>query len=184
MKRDVKDLVDHIVDELGKDSRVSALYQEWDLWQKEITLSYKQQTEELPPLSKQPKLKSIRNMVIAEALKLGSYHILFEEEETGLEASNDWTEQEPEQVEEMTEEEDTDSEHVEEEIQRMSFSMVEKEHPVLTGGRMDTSRQETICMAVILCCRILKRHIRNFFRKQNRGMGLPCRILGECLQMV
>ena len=49
---------------------------------------------------KQPKLKSIRNMVIAEALKLGSYHILFEEEETGLEASNDWTEQEPEQVEE------------------------------------------------------------------------------------
>lgn len=121
LKRDVKDLVDHIVDELGKDSRVSALYQEWDLWQKEITLSYKQQTEELPPLSKQPKLKSIRNMVIAEALKLGSYHILFEEEETGLEASNDWTEQEPEQVEEMTEEEDTDSEHVEEEIQRMSF---------------------------------------------------------------
>ena len=123
-------------------------------------------------------------MVIAEALKLGSYHILFEEEETGLEASNDWTEQEPEQVEEMTEEEDTDSEHVEEEIQRMSFSTVEKERPVLTGGWMDTSRQETICMAVILCCRILKRHIRNFFRKQNRGMGLPCRILGECLQMV
>ena len=42
-------------------------------------MSYKQQTEDLPPLSKQPKLKSIRNMVIAEALKLGSYHILFEE---------------------------------------------------------------------------------------------------------
>ena len=42
LKRDVKDLVDHIVDELGKDSRVSALYQEWDLWQKEITLSRNQ----------------------------------------------------------------------------------------------------------------------------------------------
>ena len=121
LKRDVKDLVDHIVDELGKDSRVSALYQEWDLWQKEITLSYKQQTEELPPLSKQPKLKSIRNMVIAEALKLGSHHILFEEEETGLEVADDWTEQEPELIEKMTEEEDTDSEHVEEEIQRISF---------------------------------------------------------------
>lgn len=121
LKRDVKDLVDHIVDELGKDSRVSALYQEWGLWQKEIILTYKQQTEDLPPLSKQPKLKSIRNMVIAEALKLGSYHILFEEEETGLEAADDWTEQEPEQIEKMTEEEDTDSEYVEEEIQRISF---------------------------------------------------------------
>lgn len=121
LKRDVKDLVDHIVDELGKDSRVSALYQEWGLWQKEITLTYKQQTEELLPLSKQPKLKSIRNMVIAEALKLGSHHILFEEEETGLEVADDWTEQEPELIEKMTEEEDTDSEHVEEEIQRISF---------------------------------------------------------------
>lgn len=121
LKRDVKDLVDHIVDELGKDSRVSALYQEWGLWQKEITLTYKQQTEELLPLSKQPKLKSIRNMVIAEALKLGSHHILFEEEETGLEVADDWTEQEPELIEKMTEEEDTDSEHVEEEIQRTSF---------------------------------------------------------------
>ena len=121
LKRDVKDLVDHIVDELGKDSRVSALYQEWGLWQKEITLTYKQQTEELMPLSKQPKLKSIRNMVIAEALKLGSHHILFEEEETGLEVADDWTEQEPELIEKMTEEEDTDSEHVEEEIQRISF---------------------------------------------------------------
>ena len=121
LKRDVKDLVDHIVDELGKDSRVSALYQEWGLWQKEITLTYKQQTEELLPLSKQPKLKSIRNMVIAEALKLGSHHILFEEEETGLEVADDWTKQEPELIEKMTEEEDTDSEHVEEEIQRISF---------------------------------------------------------------
>lgn len=89
-------------------------------------MTYKQQTEELPPLSKQPKLKSIRNMVIAEALKLGSHHILFEEEETGLEAADDWTEQEPERIEKMTEEEDTDSEHVEEEIRRASFYLDKK----------------------------------------------------------
>ena len=36
LKRDVKDLVDHIVDELEKDDRVSALYREWGLWQDEI----------------------------------------------------------------------------------------------------------------------------------------------------
>lgn len=74
LKRDVKDLVDHIVDELEKDDRVSALYREWGLWQDEIVKTYRKQTEELPPLSKQPKLKSIKNMVIAEALRLGSHH--------------------------------------------------------------------------------------------------------------
>lgn len=56
LKRDVKDLVDHIVDELEKDDRVSALYREWGLWQDEIVKTYRKQTEELPPLSKQPKL--------------------------------------------------------------------------------------------------------------------------------
>ena len=44
------------------------------LWQDEIVKTYRKQTEELPPLSKQPKLKSIKNMVIAEALRLGSHH--------------------------------------------------------------------------------------------------------------
>ena len=63
-------------------------------------------------------------------------------------------------------------------------TMAEKKNPVPTGGQMDIYRLGIICMAAILHYRILKRHIRNFFRKQNRGMGLPCRILGECLQMV
>lgn len=41
LKRDVKDLVDHIVDELEKDDRVSALYREWGLWQDEIVKTYR-----------------------------------------------------------------------------------------------------------------------------------------------
>ena len=85
----MKDLVDHIVDELEKDDRVSALYREWGLWEDEIVKTYRKQTEELPPLSKQPKLKSIKNMVIAEAFRLGSHHFLFEENEDGYSEPKD-----------------------------------------------------------------------------------------------
>ena len=176
LKRDVKDLVDHIVDELEKDDRVSALYREWGLWQDEIVKTYRKQTEELPPLSKQPKLKSIKNMVIAEALRLGSHHFLFEENEDGYsEPKDDFFIQEPNPVAELTGE--LDSDYAEEEL------MAEKKNPVPTGGQMDIYRLGIICMAAILHYRILKRHIRSSFRKQSRGMGLPCTTLVECLRM-
>ena len=80
LKRDVKNLVDEIVDELAKDSRVAKLYQAWGKWQNEILLTYRNHVPELPPLSKQPQFKSIRNMVIAEALKLGNGQVTFEDE--------------------------------------------------------------------------------------------------------
>lgn len=79
LKRDVKNLVDRIVDELEKDSRVSELYQAWGKWQDEILLTYRNEPLPLPPLSRQPQFKSIKNMVIAEAVKLGC-HVTFEEE--------------------------------------------------------------------------------------------------------
>lgn len=120
LKRDVKDLVDHIVDELEKDDRVSALYREWGLWQDEIMRTYRKQPEELPPLSKQPKLKNIKNMVIAEALKLGSHHFLFEENEDGYsEPEDDFLIQEPEPMAELTGE--LDSDYMEEELKREPF---------------------------------------------------------------
>lgn len=80
LKRDVKNLIDQIVDELEKDSRVSALYQAWGKWNDEILLTYQKEAPPLPPLSRQPQFKSIKNMVIAEALKLGSHHFTFEDE--------------------------------------------------------------------------------------------------------
>lgn len=80
LKRDVKNLVDEIVDELAKDSRVAVLYQAWGNWQKEILLTYQKDAPALPPLSRQPQFKSIKNMVIAEALKLGGCHFTFEDE--------------------------------------------------------------------------------------------------------
>lgn len=80
LKRDVKNLIDQIVDELAKDSRVAKLYQAWGNWQKEILLTYQKNAPPLPALSRQPQFKSIKNMVIAEALRLGSHHVTFEDE--------------------------------------------------------------------------------------------------------
>lgn len=126
LKRDVKDLVDHIVDELEKDDRVSALYREWGLWEDEIVKTYRKQTEELPPLSKQPKLKSIKNMVIAEALRLGSHHFLFEENEDGYsEPKDDFFIQEPDPVAELTGE--LDSDYAVEELRQELFPNGRKE---------------------------------------------------------
>ena len=80
LKRDVKNLVDQIVDELAKDSRVDALYQAWGKWQNDILLTYQKTAPPLPPLSQQRQFKSIKNMVIAEAMKLGGHHFTFEDE--------------------------------------------------------------------------------------------------------
>ena len=96
LKRDVKNLVDQIVDELEKDKRVSELYQAWGKWQNEILLAYRNDPPPLPPLSKQKQFKSIKNMVIAEALKLDGSRFLFEDTHIP-EPEEDW---EPEEASE------------------------------------------------------------------------------------
>lgn len=80
LKRDVKSLIDEIVDELAKDSRVDALYQAWGKWQNEILLTYQKQGFSLPPLSQQKVFKSIKNMIIAEAMQLAGQNFVFEDE--------------------------------------------------------------------------------------------------------
>ena len=94
LKRDVKNLVDQIVDELEKDKRVSELYQAWGKWQNEIILAYRNDPPPLPPLSKQKQFKSIKNMVIAEALKLDGPHFSFEDAHAP-EPEEDWEPEEP-----------------------------------------------------------------------------------------
>lgn len=81
LKRDVKNLIDQIVDELAKESRVNALYQAWGKWNNEVLLTYRKETPSLPPLSAQPQFKSMKNMVITEAMKLGGHHVTFEDEQ-------------------------------------------------------------------------------------------------------
>ena len=80
LKADVKAVIDRIVDELAKEDRVDKLYRAWNDWQNEILKTYINKLPPLPPISQQKQFKSIKNMVIAEALKLGNHHISFEDE--------------------------------------------------------------------------------------------------------
>ena len=84
LKADVKAIIDRIVDELAKEERIDKLYRAWNDWQNEIIKTYTNKLPHLPPFSQQKQFKSIKNMVIAEALKLSSHHFLFEDE-TALE---------------------------------------------------------------------------------------------------
>lgn len=81
LKADVKSIVDGIVDELEKEPLVKEAYEAWGKWQNEILATYGGPITELPPLSRQKQFKSIKNMVIAEATKLGSHRFSLEEQE-------------------------------------------------------------------------------------------------------
>ena len=81
LKAPLKALVNQIVDELAKDERVAKLYDSWCEMRNEVLSTY---TDKLPPplpLSQQKEFKSIKNMVIAEALNIGSHHFTFEPDE-------------------------------------------------------------------------------------------------------
>lgn len=70
LRKDIKEIINSIVDELGKDERIAALY---DLWyeSKETALKvYSESQPERLPLSQNKEFKSVKNMVIAEAMKL------------------------------------------------------------------------------------------------------------------
>jgi len=80
LKADVKAIIDQIVDELEKEEQVAKLYNIWGDLQNEILKTYTNKTASLPPLSQQKQFKSIKNMVITEALKIGNHLFTFEDE--------------------------------------------------------------------------------------------------------
>lgn len=70
LRKDIKEIINSIVGELGKDERIAALY---DLWYESKETALKVYTESRPerlPLSQNKEFKSVKNMVIAEAMKL------------------------------------------------------------------------------------------------------------------
>lgn len=71
LKAPLKSLVDEIVDELAKDERVKAAYDLWYEMREEVLHTYSDKLPERLPLSQQPELKRIKNMVIEEAVQLG-----------------------------------------------------------------------------------------------------------------
>ena len=71
----VKAVVDAIVDELAKDERVAAAYDLWNQMREETCRIYSETSPERLPLSRQKEFKSVRNMVIREALRLAQDEI-------------------------------------------------------------------------------------------------------------
>ena len=70
LKRDVKNLVDRIIDEIAEDERVDALYKEWNKWQGEIRKFYENSPEKQVPLSQCAAFKSLKNLIISEAMQI------------------------------------------------------------------------------------------------------------------
>jgi TPR repeat protein len=79
LKADLKNMVDEIVDELARDSRIAEAYRLWWEVRGRIEAIYTETSSEPPPLSRCEDFKLIRNRVIQEALNLGSGAMTFEE---------------------------------------------------------------------------------------------------------
>jgi hypothetical protein len=83
LKADVKAIVNGIVDELAREEKVAECYQKWLESKSKILHFYKDEDAEQIPLSEQKELKSIKNMVIREAVRFGEGYLYTEDE--GLE---------------------------------------------------------------------------------------------------
>lgn len=72
LKPSVKSLVDEVVDELERDERVAAAYNLWYEMREEVLRTYKDDLPERIPLSRQKEFKRVKNIVIQEAVRLGT----------------------------------------------------------------------------------------------------------------
>lgn len=70
LSRDIKDIVDSIVDELAKDDSIKELYDLWYDYKFRILGMYSSQRPIMKPLSDNQEFKSIKNAIIKEALHL------------------------------------------------------------------------------------------------------------------
>ncbi|ACV62376.1 Sel1 domain protein repeat-containing protein [Desulfofarcimen acetoxidans DSM 771] len=81
LKAPLKTIVDQIVDELAKETRVAEAYAKWQELRNEVLRTYLDKLPDPVPLSRQKEFKHIKNMVITEAVNIGSHHFTFEGDE-------------------------------------------------------------------------------------------------------
>lgn len=81
LKADVKDLIDAIVDEIGKDERLAFLYELWYQKREEVIQTYTKEIPKRIPLSQNKEFKSIKNAVIQEAMNIIADRIPIEDAE-------------------------------------------------------------------------------------------------------
>ena len=81
LPKEIKEVVDSIVDELSKQSEMAACYDAWNKLRDELEAYYKDKPRKHLPLSQQKEFRAIKNMVIREAenIRLGS--VSFEDDE-------------------------------------------------------------------------------------------------------
>lgn len=94
LKADIKAIVNGIVSELANDKRIAALYNLWYAQREEVIRTY---TEELPDrisLVDNPEFKSIKNVVIQEALNIAADRLIADEQDE--QSDNDMEVLEPE----------------------------------------------------------------------------------------
>ena len=70
LHRDVKEMVDEVFRELEKIPEVKDCYEKWMKWQRAIVGYYQDGEISLPPLSENPEFKSVKNMIIREAVAM------------------------------------------------------------------------------------------------------------------
>lgn len=158
LKAPLKELVNQIVDELAKDERVAAAYAQWQELRNEVLRTYKDHLPEPLPLSQQKEFKQIKNIVIAEAVSLGSHCLIFEGDE---DAEAAFEEEHPEnhtdtsdpQAEKHAHEDDTTTGHSLNEIERLqklvtqgnSFAQYRLGKLYLLGEDVPTDVDAAIC---------------------------------------
>lgn len=101
LKADVKAVVNGIVSELASDERIAALYDLWYEQREEVIRTY---TEELPdriPLVDNPEFKSIKNVVIQEALNISADRLIADEQDEQAKNDSEVSEPDTDEVEEQ-----------------------------------------------------------------------------------
>lgn len=101
LKADVKALVNRIVSDLAADEQITSLYDLWYEQREEVIRTY---TEELPeriPLVDNPEFKSIKNVVIQEALNISADRLISDEQDEQAKDDAETSEPEADEVEEQ-----------------------------------------------------------------------------------
>ena len=87
LKADVKAIIDSIVDEIADDERISVLYDLWYEQRENVIRTYTDELSERVPLSQNKEFKSIKNVVIQEAMNIVTDRTVIDEDEYASEAS-------------------------------------------------------------------------------------------------
>lgn len=81
LPKNIKEIVDSVVNELAKQPEVAACYEAWNKLRDELEAYYKDSPRKRLPLSRQKEFREIKNMVIREAENIRLGTISFEDDE-------------------------------------------------------------------------------------------------------